>query len=413
MSSKENRPSKLSGIFGRWGKKQPEEVVDTKEPEIVPEAIDETELLGEQAEEFSPPEVASDAGVESPETPPEDAAVQEEMSTLSDASEALPVDELASEDSETEAVVEEQRSGGIFGRWRSGLKKSSQQFGSALGGLLRGKTKIDDDMLEELETLLLVADVGLETTQVLLETLQERVKRARSADVDIFEELKQLMVDMLSEPERSLDIHPDRTNVMMVVGVNGVGKTTSIGKLTKRFMSEGQSVVLAAGDTFRAAAVEQLQVWGERNEVPVIAQSTGADSASVIYDALESSRARNANVLIADTAGRLHNKGNLMEELSKVIRVIKKQDDTAPHETLLVLDAGTGQNALSQAREFAKAAPLSGLILTKLDGTAKGGVVFSLIEQTGLPVKFVGLGEGVDDLAPFDPNKFVDALLAS
>ncbi|MEQ9566891.1 MAG: signal recognition particle-docking protein FtsY, partial [Pseudomonadales bacterium] len=206
------------------------------------------------------------------------------------------------------------------------------------------------------------------------------------------------------------DLGESKPGVVLMVGVNGVGKTTSIGKLAKRFQSRGKSVVLAAGDTFRAAAVEQLQVWGERNSVPVIAQATGSDSASVIYDALESSKAKRTDVLIADTAGRLHNKGSLMEELSKIVRVIKKLDETAPHEILLVLDAGTGQNALSQAREICKSVPVTGLILTKLDGTAKGGVVFALVEQLQIPVKFVGLGEGIDDLAEFDPESFVSAL---
>lgn len=392
-SSKESRPSKFSGMFGRWGKKDPEEASDVTELNVTPDSLETADEPEQQGVVDTEQASTSDAQTD-------DQAVVEE-----------PI--VSEEESSAETSEIAETSGGIFGRWRTGLKKSSQQFGSALGSLLRGKTKIDEDLLEELETLLLVADVGLETTQILLDKLKTRVKSIRAADVDIFNELKQLMVEMLSGPDRSLDIQYERTNVIIVVGVNGVGKTTSIGKLTKQFMSSGKSVVLAAGDTFRAAAVEQLQVWGERNNVPVIAQSTGADSASVIYDALESSRARNANILIADTAGRLHNKDNLMEELSKVIRVIQKQDATAPHETLLVLDAGTGQNALSQAREFAKAAPLSGLILTKLDGTAKGGVLFSLIQQTGLPVKFVGLGEGVDDLAPFDPDKFVDALLAS
>ena len=219
-----------------------------------------------------------------------------------------------------------------------------------------------------------------------------------------------LLVDVLQEHAAPMRLAGSQPDMLMMVGVNGVGKTTSIGKLAKRFQTQGKSVMLAAGDTFRAAAVEQLQAWGDRNEVAVVAQSTGSDSASVIYDALESAKAKGVDVLIADTAGRLHNKSNLMDELAKVVRVAKKIDDSAPQEILLVLDAATGQNALSQAREFCKTVPVTGLILTKLDGTAKGGVIFALVDQLQLPVKFVGLGEGIDDLTEFDPKQFVTAL---
>tara|TARA_R110002073_G_scaffold325397_2_gene504380 strand:+ start:586 stop:1683 length:1098 start_codon:yes stop_codon:yes gene_type:complete len=298
----------------------------------------------------------------------------------------------------------------LFSRWRSGLGKTRANLGSAFGTLLGGKRSIDDELIEEIETLLLVADVGINTTQNLIDTFKARVRKGVQPDQDLMDIFRQLLVETLAEHASPLDLGESKPGVVMMVGVNGVGKTTSIGKLAKRFQSDGHSVVLAAGDTFRAAAVEQLQVWGERNSVPVIAQSTGADSASVIYDALESCKSRGADILIADTAGRLHNKSSLMEELSKIVRVIKKLDETAPHEILLVLDAATGQNALSQAREFCKAVPVTGLVLTKLDGTAKGGVVFSLVEQLNIPVKFVGLGEGIDDLTGFDPENFVSAL---
>ncbi|MFX4227301.1 MAG: signal recognition particle-docking protein FtsY [Porticoccaceae bacterium] len=309
------------------------------------------------------------------------------------------------------AVEPEAKAGtGLFTRWRAGLGKTRAGLGSAFGALLGGKRSIDEDLLEEIETLLLVADVGINTTQNLIDAFRQRVRKGVPADQDLMHVFRQLLIETLSGHSGSLDLGESKPGVVMMVGVNGVGKTTSIGKLAKRFQSRGKSVVLAAGDTFRAAAVEQLQVWGERNSVPVIAQATGSDSASVIYDALESSKAKRTDVLIADTAGRLHNKGSLMEELSKIVRVIKKLDETAPHEILLVLDAGTGQNALSQAREFCKSVPVTGLILTKLDGTAKGGVVFALVEQLQIPVKFVGLGEGIDDLAEFDPESFVSAL---
>ena len=299
---------------------------------------------------------------------------------------------------------------GLLSRWRSGLGKTRANLGSAFGALLGGKRSIDDELIEEIETLLLVADVGINTTQSLIDTFKARVRKGVLPGQDLMDVFRSLLIETLAQHASPMDLGEGKPAVVMMVGVNGVGKTTSIGKLAKRFQSDGRSVVLAAGDTFRAAAVEQLQVWGDRNSVPVIAQSTGADSASVIYDALESCKSRGADILIADTAGRLHNKSSLMEELSKIVRVIKKLDETAPHEILLVLDAATGQNALSQAREFCKSVPVTGLVLTKLDGTAKGGVVFSLVEQLNIPVKFVGLGEGIDDLTEFDPESFVSAL---
>ncbi len=300
----------------------------------------------------------------------------------------------------------------VFGRIKRGLSRTSQQFGAGLGNLLLGKKALDDELLEEIETQLLVADVGMEATQEIIDALTDSVARKELADSDaLYAKLKALMHDMLGEVEAPLVIDTSvKPFVILVVGVNGVGKTTTIGKLAKRFQNQGHSVMLAAGDTFRAAAVEQLQVWGERNNVPVVAQHTGADSASVIFDAIQSAQSRDIDIVIADTAGRLHNKSNLMEELAKVKRVMGKLDSSAPHEVLLVLDAGTGQNAVSQAEQFKTSADVSGLVLTKLDGTAKGGIIFALSKKHGIPVRFIGVGEGVDDLQPFDAEHFTHAL---
>ncbi|GAA0372598.1 hypothetical protein GCM10009092_41070 [Bowmanella denitrificans] len=279
--------------------------------------------------------------------------------------------------------------------------------------MFRGK-KIDDELFEELETQLLVADVGINTTSTIIKQLTEGAKRNELRDGDaLFSLLKKQMTGMLEGVSQPLQI-PSSSGpfVILMVGVNGVGKTTTIGKLARQFQQQGKSVMLAAGDTFRAAAVEQLQTWGERNKIPVVAQHTGADSASVIFDALQSAKSRNIDVLIADTAGRLQNKDNLMEELKKIVRVMKKLDEDTPHEIMLTLDAGTGQNAISQTRLFNQAVGLSGLCLTKLDGTAKGGVIFALADQFGLPIRYIGVGEGIDDLRPFDGPQFVEALFS-
>ncbi len=300
---------------------------------------------------------------------------------------------------------------GFFARIRDGLSRTSSNFAEGLGNLFLGKKEIDEDLLEDIETQLLVADVGLDATTEIIEKLTDGVARKQLADTDaLYKALKASLVELLHKVEAPLQLPEKKPAVILVVGVNGVGKTTTIGKLAKRFQSEGKSVMLAAGDTFRAAAVEQLQVWGERNQVPVVAQHTGADSASVIYDAVASAQSKGVDLLIADTAGRLHNKSNLMDELSKVKRVMEKLDDSAPHEVLLVLDAGTGQNALNQAQHFIEAAGVTGIALTKLDGTAKGGVIFALSQKFGLPVRFIGVGEGIDDLQPFHADDFVQAL---
>lgn len=290
------------------------------------------------------------------------------------------------------------------------LRAALGRTGSGLSSLFLGKRELNDELFEELETHLLMADVGIEVTSELLETLTGRVARSELKDSDqVQRALMQLMVERLKPVELPFETAA-KPCVMLVVGVNGVGKTTTIGKLAHRFQAQGSHVMLAAGDTFRAAAVEQLQSWGERNDVAVIAQHTGADSASVVFDAVQAARSREVDVLIADTAGRLHNKGHLMEELAKVKRVLGKLDADAPHEVLLVLDAGTGQNALAQMREFHKAAGVTGIALTKLDGTAKGGVILPLAAQFGVPVRYIGVGEAVEDLQPFDAEEFVAAL---
>lgn len=300
----------------------------------------------------------------------------------------------------------------FFARLKQGLSKTSASLGEGMASLFLGKKAIDDDLLDDLETRLLTADVGVEATTAIIGNLTKRVARKELADSGaLYKALQEELVTLLKPVEQSLVIDTAKQPyVILVVGVNGVGKTTTIGKLAKKLQLEGKKVMLAAGDTFRAAAVEQLQVWGERNNIAVIAQHTGADSASVIFDAVQAAKSRGIDVLIADTAGRLHTKDNLMEELKKVRRVIGKLDDTAPHEVLLVLDAGTGQNAINQAKQFNQTVNLTGLALTKLDGTAKGGVIFALAKQFGLPIRYIGVGEGIDDLRPFEAQAFVQAL---
>ncbi|GAA4649398.1 signal recognition particle-docking protein FtsY [Kistimonas scapharcae] len=312
------------------------------------------------------------------------------------------------------AAEPEQTEGGFFSRMKKGLTKTRASLVEGVATLFIGKKEIDDELMEDLETELVMADVGVEATRDIMAGLTERVKYKELDDADaLMAALKVELAKILEPADKPLLIDQSRQPyVILVVGVNGVGKTTTIGKLAKRLQKEGRKVMLAAGDTFRAAAVEQLQVWGERNQIPVIAQHTGADSASVIYDAFEAAKARGADVLIADTAGRLHNKEHLMEELKKVKRVLGKLDETAPHEVLLVMDAGTGQNALSQAKLFNDTVQVTGMALTKLDGTAKGGVVFALARQMQLPIRFLGVGEQIDDLRPFKAAEFVDALFA-
>jgi fused signal recognition particle receptor len=292
------------------------------------------------------------------------------------------------------------------------MRQALSRTGSDLGNLFLGAKEIDEDLLEELESLLLMADVGIEATQAIVQDLTERVRRNQLNNGQALKEsLQQLLLSKLQPCQVALETATASPFVILVVGVNGVGKTTTIGKIANHLKQQGKSVLLAAGDTFRAAAVEQLQIWGERNQVAVVAQHTGADSASVIYDAIQSAKNRGIDVVIADTAGRLHNKNNLMEELKKVKRVAAKVDDSAPNEILLVLDAGTGQNAMVQMAEFNEAVGVTGLVLTKLDGTAKGGVIFALAEKFSKPIRFIGVGEGQDDLQPFSASDFVEALI--
>ena len=303
---------------------------------------------------------------------------------------------------------------GFFGRIKSGLSRTRGNLGDGLSNLFLGAKQIDNDLFEELETQLLVADVGIEATASLLKKLSDRVARKDLQDPPaLYKALKEELATLLQGSQAALEIpQQDSPFVILMVGVNGAGKTTTIGKLSKRFQSQGKSVLLAAGDTFRAAAVEQLQEWGTRNNVPVVAQHTGADSASVIFDAVQSAKAKGIDVVIADTAGRLQNKSHLMDELSKIVRVMKKLDVNAPHEVMLVLDAGTGQNALSQASLFGAAVGVTGITLTKLDGTAKGGVIFAMAQQLRLPIRFIGVGEQADDLRPFEADVFIDALFS-
>ncbi len=315
---------------------------------------------------------------------------------------------------EKEVEAEKQKNSlGFFARFAAGLKKTRLNIGSGLLSLFKGK-KIDDELFEELEEQLIVADIGVETTLRIIDNLTEHANRKQLKDAEVlYELLKKDLSDILHEVEKPLVIdETKKPYVILMVGVNGVGKTTTIGKLAKKFQNEGKSVMLAAGDTFRAAAVEQLQVWGERNEIPVIAQQTGADSASVLFDAMDAAQARGIDVLIADTAGRLQNKDHLMDELAKVVRIMRKKDPTAPHEIMLTIDAGTGQNAISQVKLFNQAVGLTGVTFTKLDGTAKGGIIFSIADQFKLPIRYIGVGEGIDDLREFNAKEFIDALFS-
>ena len=327
----------------------------------------------------------------------------------------LPVDmskEPAPKVEETEEVKAEIKLG-FFARLKQGLSQTRQNLGDGLVDLFRGK-QIDDDLFEELETHLLLADVGVETTMKIIDSLTQSASRKQLKDASaLYDLLKIELKKIIADVSQPLVIpEGEGPFVMLMVGVNGVGKTTTIGKLAKQFQAQGKSVILAAGDTFRAAAVEQLQVWGDRNGIPVIAQHTGADSASVIFDAISAAKARKVDVIIADTAGRLQNKAHLMEELKKVVRVMKKLDVNAPHEVMLTLDAGTGQNALSQTKLFDQAVGLTGLTITKLDGTAKGGVIFAVADKHSIPIRYLGVGEGIDDLRPFDSDDFIEALFS-
>ena len=412
-----------------------EQVQESEKPEPVvvdditeaPQAVIEHEELPlpeeVKAEEVSAEEWQAEAEtVEIVEAVEEEAALEPELTD-----EELEAQALAAEAAEEavivvpveaqaeEEIVQEQEKPtkeGFFARLKRSLLKTKENLGSGFISLFRGK-KIDDDLFEELEEQLLIADVGVETTRKIIANLTEGASRKQLRDAEaLYGLLKDEMGEILAKVDEPLNIEGKTPFVILMVGVNGVGKTTTIGKLARQFEQQGKSVMLAAGDTFRAAAVEQLQVWGQRNNIPVIAQHTGADSASVIFDAIQAAKARHVDVLIADTAGRLQNKSHLMEELKKIVRVMKKLDVDAPHEVMLTIDASTGQNAISQAKLFHEAVGLTGITLTKLDGTAKGGVIFSVADQFGIPIRYIGVGERIEDLRPFNAGDFIEALFA-
>ncbi len=372
------------------------------------------------------PAATPDAPPDAPPAPPP-VATRPEPGTGSATAEETPQPEAAhagrpADDAKTERPVRAAepaapepapaRKPGFFKRLKTSLTRTRSSFTDGLANLVLGRKEIDDELLEELETLLLVADVGVEATTRIINDLNRRVRRKELSDPNALSAaLKSQLQDILRRNDKPVrQPSPGKPQVILMVGVNGAGKTTTIGKLAKQLQEEGNSVMLAAGDTFRAAAVEQLQRWGERNDIPVIAQHTGADSASVIFDGLQAATARGIDVLIADTAGRLHTKDNLMEELAKIARVMRKIDPEAPHEVMLVVDATTGQNALNQAVQFNEAIPITGITLTKLDGTAKGGILFAIADRMQIPIRFIGVGEAIEDLRYFDAKEFVDAL---
>lgn len=391
--------------------------VEEKVAEPLVEEVIAEPVIAEAVAEQTPEEVI----VAEPEVIEDEILPEESEAELSD--EELEAQALAAQDVEEtpeeaetqEAAQQEQEKPtkeGFFARLKRSLVKTKQNLGSGFISLFRGK-KIDDDLFEELEEQLLIADVGVETTRKIITNLTEGASRKQLRDAEaLYGLLKEEMSEILTKVEEPLNVEGKTPFVILMVGVNGVGKTTTIGKLARQFEQQGKSVMLAAGDTFRAAAVEQLQVWGQRNEIPVIAQHTGADSASVIFDAIQAAKARNIDVLIADTAGRLQNKSHLMEELKKIVRVMKKLDVDAPHEVMLTIDASTGQNAISQAKLFHEAVGLTGITLTKLDGTAKGGVIFSVADQFSIPIRYIGVGERIEDLRPFNAGDFIEALFA-
>ncbi|MGO4020349.1 signal recognition particle-docking protein FtsY [Klebsiella michiganensis] len=400
-----------------------ETVAEPLVEEIIAEPV-VAEVVAEQTPEevITEPEAAliEETAVDQPEP---DETVEEAEADITD--EELEAQALAAADAAENAVEvvpdetvvtpleqEKPTKEGFFARLKRSLVKTKQNLGSGFISLFRGK-KIDDDLFEELEEQLLIADVGVETTRKIITRLTNDASRKQLRDAEaLYGLLKEEMGDILAKVDEPLNVEGKTPFVILMVGVNGVGKTTTIGKLARQFEQQGKSVMLAAGDTFRAAAVEQLQVWGQRNNIPVIAQHTGADSASVIFDAIQAAKARNIDVLIADTAGRLQNKSHLMEELKKIVRVMKKLDVDAPHEVMLTIDASTGQNAISQAKLFHEAVGLTGITLTKLDGTAKGGVIFSVADQFGIPIRYIGVGERIEDLRPFNAGDFIEALFA-
>ena len=393
-----------------------EEIVEPVTEELPPQAVEHEELpLPEEIAEESKEAIPEEYLPETEEETISDEELEAQALAAEAAEEAVMVVPVADENEPVEEIVQEQEKPtkeGFFARLKRSLIKTKENLGSGFISLFRGK-KIDDDLFEELEEQLLIADVGVETTRKIISSLTESASRKQLRDAEaLYGLLKEEMGEILAKVDEPLNIEGKMPFVILMVGVNGVGKTTTIGKLARQFEQQGKSVMLAAGDTFRAAAVEQLQVWGQRNNIPVIAQHTGADSASVIFDAIQAAKARNIDVLIADTAGRLQNKSHLMEELKKIVRVMKKLDEDAPHEIMLTIDASTGQNAISQAKLFHEAVGLTGITLTKLDGTAKGGVIFSVADQFGIPIRYIGVGERIEDLRPFKSGDFIEALFA-
>ena len=404
-----------------------EPVIELQEPEPVTAIVEEV-----LPEEIAAPDVApieeepqlEELALDEPELHEEAPLTDEELEALALAETYAEDAELAEATQDTVSdlplaaapiIAQEQErptKEGFFARLKRSLVKTRENLGSGFISLFRGK-KIDDDLFEELEEQLLIADVGVETTRRIITNLTQQANRKQLRDAEaLYGLLKAEMSGILEKVDQPLEVGGKMPFVILMVGVNGVGKTTTIGKLARQYQAQGKSVMLAAGDTFRAAAVEQLQIWGQRNNIPVVAQHTGADSASVIFDAIQAAKSRNVDVLIADTAGRLQNKSHLMEELKKITRVMKKLDEDAPHEVMLTLDASTGQNAISQAKLFHEAVGLTGITLTKLDGTAKGGVIFSVADQFGIPIRYIGVGEGIEDLRPFKAEDFIEALFA-
>ncbi|OJF69544.1 signal recognition particle-docking protein FtsY [Alteromonas sp. V450] len=401
--------SKLFGWFNKNKKAEKQKAQAEEEARLKAEAEAEAQAKA-QAEEDA--RLKAEAEAQAKAQAEEEARAKAEAEAQAKAQ----AEEEARAKAEVEEKPKEKKS--LFARLKESLSRTKENLGSGIVSLFKGKT-IDDELYEDLETQLLVADVGMDTTQKIIDHLTDSASRKDLKDAEaLLEIMKQQMSGMLSQVNQPLSdvmqAHDSSEGpfVILMVGVNGVGKTTTIGKLAKQFQQEGKKVMLAAGDTFRAAAVEQLQVWGERNDIPVIAQHTGADSASVLYDALEAAKSRGTDILIADTAGRLQNKSNLMEELKKVVRVMKKLNPNAPHEVMLTLDAGTGQNAISQANLFNEAVGLTGITLTKLDGTAKGGVIFSIADKFKIPIRYIGVGESIDDLRQFNGQEFIDALFS-
>ena len=441
MAEENKKGGFWASLFGRNKKQDEPKIEPTIEEKIkdIEPSIEklETHDLVEEPSELETVESAVDSKpflVESIETNEivEDEKIQEISTAFEPVEEIIEAKNLEDNLPITETVVESEivedikdelqpvveietrekpSKGGFFSRLVKGLLKTKQNIGAGFRSFFLGK-KIDDELFEELEEQLLIADIGVPTTSKIIKNLTEHASRKELQDAELlYQQLKVEMADILEPVAQPLEIDSTKKPyVILMVGVNGVGKTTTIGKLARKFQAEGKSVMLAAGDTFRAAAVEQLQVWGERNHIPVVAQSTGSDSASVIFDAMQSAAARNIDILIADTAGRLQNKNNLMDELKKIVRVMKKYDETAPHEIMLTLDAGTGQNAISQAKLFNEAVGLTGISLTKLDGTAKGGVIFAIADQFKLPIRYIGVGEKIEDLREFNAKEFIEAL---